>query len=164
MPFASDKLYNGYLRRNMATIVNTISIPTPLPSSGHTSILHPLPVIGPSQKMSFASDKLYNGYLRRNMPTIVTKVKPTQIMLHLPCLTAHDRESIEAKRETYGNYDSMVVLLDCLKRRENWPEQFQSQLPSNDCRQGPHPSCTLCQSSVPPRRWCKQSGYCYSTS
>uniref|UniRef100_A0A8C9YLZ6 Mitochondrial antiviral-signaling protein n=1 Tax=Sander lucioperca TaxID=283035 RepID=A0A8C9YLZ6_SANLU len=74
--------------------------------------------------MSFASDKLYNGYLRRNMPTIVTKVKPTEIMIHLPCLTSHDRETIEAKRETYGNYDSMVVLLDCLKRRENWPEQF----------------------------------------
>lgn len=45
-------------------------------------------------------------------------------MIHLPCLTAHDRENIEAKRETYGNYDSMVLLLDCLKRRENWPEQF----------------------------------------
>ncbi|XP_034714152.1 mitochondrial antiviral-signaling protein-like [Etheostoma cragini] len=74
--------------------------------------------------MSFASDELYNGYLRRNMPSIVTRVKPTQIMIHLPCLTAHDRENIEAKRESYGNYDSMVVLLDCLKRRGNWPEEF----------------------------------------
>uniref|UniRef100_A0A3Q2NZQ0 Mitochondrial antiviral signaling protein n=1 Tax=Fundulus heteroclitus TaxID=8078 RepID=A0A3Q2NZQ0_FUNHE len=33
-------------------------------------------------------------------------------------------ENIEAKRETSGNYDGMVLLLDCLKRRENWPEQF----------------------------------------
>ncbi|GAA6224877.1 mitochondrial antiviral-signaling protein [Lates japonicus] len=74
--------------------------------------------------MSFASDKLYNGYLRRNMPMIVTKVKVKEIMPYLPCLTIHDRENIEAKRETYGNYDGMVLLLDCLKRRENWPEQF----------------------------------------
>ncbi|XP_032366949.1 proline-rich protein 36 [Etheostoma spectabile] len=74
--------------------------------------------------MPFASDKLYNGYLRRNMATIVNTVKTTQIMIHLPCLTSHDRENIEAKRETRGESESMVVLLDCLKRRENWPEQF----------------------------------------
>ncbi|XP_040917256.1 mitochondrial antiviral-signaling protein [Toxotes jaculatrix] len=74
--------------------------------------------------MSFASDKLYNGYLRRKMPTIVSKVKVREIIIHLPCLTTHDRENIEAKRETCGNYDGMVLLLDCLKRRENWPEQF----------------------------------------
>lgn len=43
--------------------------------------------------MSYASDKLYNGYLRRNMPTIVSKVKVREIIVHLPCLTAHDRVS-----------------------------------------------------------------------
>ncbi|KAM4542726.1 mitochondrial antiviral-signaling protein [Odontesthes bonariensis] len=69
-------------------------------------------------------DELYNGYLRRNMPTIVSRVKVREIIFHLPCLTLHDRENIEAKRETCGNYDGMVLLLDCLKRRENWPEQF----------------------------------------
>ncbi|XP_012711164.2 mitochondrial antiviral-signaling protein [Fundulus heteroclitus] len=74
--------------------------------------------------MSFASDRLYNGYLRRNMPAIVSRVKVREIIPHLPCLTDHDKENIEAKRETYGNYDGMVLLLDCLKRRENWPEQF----------------------------------------
>ncbi|XP_061600277.1 mitochondrial antiviral-signaling protein [Cololabis saira] len=74
--------------------------------------------------MPFAADKLYNGYLRRKMPTIVSKVKVREIMIHLPCLTGHDRDTIEAKRETCGNYDGMVLLLDCLKRRENWPEQF----------------------------------------
>ncbi|XP_032402406.1 mitochondrial antiviral-signaling protein [Xiphophorus hellerii] len=74
--------------------------------------------------MSFASDKLYDGYLRLNMPTIVTNVKVRQIVPYLPCLTAHDREDIEAKRETHGNFNAMVLLLDCLKRRENWPEQF----------------------------------------
>ncbi|XP_051237705.1 mitochondrial antiviral-signaling protein [Dicentrarchus labrax] len=74
--------------------------------------------------MSYASDKLYKGYLRRNMPAIVSQVKVREIVTHLPCLTDHDRETIEAKRETCGNYDSMVLLLDCLKRRESWPEQF----------------------------------------
>ncbi|CAB1457578.1 unnamed protein product [Pleuronectes platessa] len=77
-----------------------------------------------TRKMSFASDKLYNGYLRRRMPAIVSKVKVREVIVHLPCLTTHDRENIEAKRETNGNYDGMVLLLDCLKRRENWPEQF----------------------------------------
>ncbi|XP_053191787.1 mitochondrial antiviral-signaling protein isoform X2 [Scomber japonicus] len=74
--------------------------------------------------MSFASDKLYNGYLRKKMSTIVSTVKVREIMVHLPCLTAHDRETIEAKRETCGNFNGMVLLLECLKRRENWPEQF----------------------------------------
>ncbi|XP_061890635.1 mitochondrial antiviral-signaling protein isoform X2 [Entelurus aequoreus] len=74
--------------------------------------------------MSFASDKLYNGYLRTNMPTIVSTVKVREMVVHLPCLTAHDRETIEAKRETCGNFDGMVLLLDCLKRRESWPEHF----------------------------------------
>ncbi|KAL6106003.1 mavs [Pungitius sinensis] len=74
--------------------------------------------------MSFVSDRLYNGYLRTKMSTFATKVKVREIMTHLPCLTLHDRENIEAKRETNGNFDSMVMLLDCLKRRENWPQQF----------------------------------------
>ncbi|CAG5866845.1 unnamed protein product [Menidia menidia] len=74
--------------------------------------------------MTYVSDKLYNGYLRRNMPTIVSKVKVREIVVHLPCLTSHDLDNIEAKRESCGNYDGMVLLLDCLKRRENWPEQF----------------------------------------
>ncbi|XP_019745997.1 mitochondrial antiviral-signaling protein [Hippocampus comes] len=74
--------------------------------------------------MSFASDQLYNGYLRTNMPTIVTKVKVRQIVVHLPCLTDYDRETIEAKREMCGNFNGMVLLLDCLKRRDSWPEHF----------------------------------------
>ncbi|KAM9341586.1 mitochondrial antiviral-signaling protein [Symphorus nematophorus] len=82
--------------------------------------------------MSFASDKLYKGYLRRNMPTIASKVKVREIVPHLPCLTDHDKENIEAKREMYGNYDSMMLLLDCLKRRENWPEQFIAALEACD--------------------------------
>ncbi|XP_077416127.1 mitochondrial antiviral-signaling protein [Vanacampus margaritifer] len=74
--------------------------------------------------MSFVQDKLYDGYLRTNMPTIVSSVKAREIMVHLPCLTSHDRETIEAKREMCGNFNGMVLLLDCLKRRESWPEHF----------------------------------------
>ncbi|KAI3367412.1 hypothetical protein L3Q82_026272 [Scortum barcoo] len=82
--------------------------------------------------MSYASERLYKGYLRTKMPTIVTKVKVREIVVHLPCLTDHDRETIEAKREVCGNYDSMVHLLDCLKRRENWVDQFINALEACD--------------------------------
>lgn len=66
------------------------------------------------------------------MPTISSTVKVRQIVAYLPCLTDHDRENIEAKREVCGNFDSMVLLLDCLKRRENWPEQFIEALEACD--------------------------------
>ncbi|RVE56848.1 hypothetical protein OJAV_G00210400 [Oryzias javanicus] len=78
----------------------------------------------PKRKMSFASDQLYNTYIRRNLPTIASKVKVREVIVHLPCLTSHDRENIEAKRDTNGNHDAMVLLMECLKRRENWPEQL----------------------------------------
>lgn len=34
------------------------------------------------------------------------------------------QEEVEAKREMTGNYNAMQLLLDNLKRRENWPEEF----------------------------------------
>lgn len=34
------------------------------------------------------------------------------------------QEEIDAKRDTSGNYNAMVLLLDNLRRRENWPDQF----------------------------------------
>ncbi|KAM9787692.1 uncharacterized protein ACBT44_020708 isoform 1-T6 [Syngnathus typhle] len=74
--------------------------------------------------MTFASDKVWNGYLRTHMGTIVNMINVREIVPHLPCLTNHDRETIEAKREMCGNSDSVVLLLDCLKRRENWLEHF----------------------------------------
>uniref|UniRef100_A0A3B3BTK2 Mitochondrial antiviral-signaling protein n=1 Tax=Oryzias melastigma TaxID=30732 RepID=A0A3B3BTK2_ORYME len=74
--------------------------------------------------MSFTSDQLYNIYIRRNLPTIASRVKVREVIVHLPCLTSHDRENIEAKRDTNGNHDAMVLLMECLKRRENWPEQL----------------------------------------
>ncbi|XP_057714832.1 mitochondrial antiviral-signaling protein [Corythoichthys intestinalis] len=84
--------------------------------------------------MSYAGDRLYDGYLRTNMPTIVSTVKAREIVVHLPCLTAHDRECIEAKRETCGNFDAMVLLLDCLKRRQSWPDHFIRAL--ENCEHG----------------------------
>lgn len=38
------------------------------------------------------------------------------------------QEEIEAKRETSGNYSAMILLLENLRRRENWPDQFISAL------------------------------------
>lgn len=38
------------------------------------------------------------------------------------------QEEIEAKREIAGNYNAMTLLLDYLRRRENWPDQFISAL------------------------------------
>ncbi|KAJ3613385.1 hypothetical protein NHX12_019634 [Muraenolepis orangiensis] len=37
-------------------------------------------------------------------------------------------EEIEAKRENSGNYVAMQHLLDCMRRRENWPEEFITAL------------------------------------
>ncbi|KAL4640230.1 mitochondrial antiviral-signaling protein [Arapaima gigas] len=74
--------------------------------------------------MTFASEKLYKGYLRHNLSKFVNTVKPTEIMVHLHCLTDSDRDEIYAKKESRGNYDATVLLLDCLKRREKWPEQL----------------------------------------
>ncbi|KAK0143900.1 Mitochondrial antiviral-signaling protein [Merluccius polli] len=62
------------------------------------------------------------------MPMIASQVKVREIVPHLPCLTPSDREEIEAKREISGNFTAMQHLLDCLRRRENWPEQFITAL------------------------------------
>ncbi|XP_071385704.1 mitochondrial antiviral-signaling protein isoform X2 [Centroberyx affinis] len=85
--------------------------------------------------MAFARDKLYNGYLRKKMALIATNVKAREIVPHLPCLTTSDREEIEAKRETSGNYAAMQHLLDCLRRRENWPEEFIAALEACEQRE-----------------------------
>lgn len=58
------------------------------------------------------------------MGLLVTKVKPREIIVHLPCLTDHDIESIETKNDFSGSFEAMKLLLTCMKRRENWPEQF----------------------------------------
>ncbi|XP_036429848.1 mitochondrial antiviral-signaling protein [Colossoma macropomum] len=81
--------------------------------------------------MTYASDKLYNEVIKRMMARLASLVKVREIIPYLPCLTLTDREEIEAKRENAGNYSAMILLLDCLRRRENWPEEFIAAL--RDC-------------------------------
>ncbi|KAB5581842.1 hypothetical protein PHYPO_G00180250 [Pangasianodon hypophthalmus] len=78
--------------------------------------------------MAYAGDRLYNEVIRRKMGDLASKVRAREIIAYLPCLTLSDREEIEAKRETAGNYCAIMVLLDNLRRRENWPDQFISAL------------------------------------
>ncbi|TSW48770.1 Pantothenate kinase 3 [Bagarius yarrelli] len=78
--------------------------------------------------MAFAADKLFNEVIRKEMAVLASKVKVRDIVAYLPCLTITDREEIEAKREIAGNYCAIMVLLDNLRRRENWPEQFITAL------------------------------------
>ncbi|MCJ8730697.1 hypothetical protein PDJAM_G00187390 [Pangasius djambal] len=78
--------------------------------------------------MAYAGDRMYNEVIRRKMGDLASKVRVREIIAHLPCLTLSDREEIEAKRETAGNYCAIMVLLDNLRRRENWPDQFISAL------------------------------------
>ncbi|KAL6487346.1 hypothetical protein MHYP_G00039720 [Metynnis hypsauchen] len=78
--------------------------------------------------MTYASDKLYNEVVKRMMARLASIVKVREIIPHLPCLTLTDREEIEAKRENAGNYSAIILLLDCLRRRENWPEEFIAAL------------------------------------
>uniref|UniRef100_W5KUI4 Mitochondrial antiviral-signaling protein n=1 Tax=Astyanax mexicanus TaxID=7994 RepID=W5KUI4_ASTMX len=74
--------------------------------------------------MTFASDKLYKDIIQKMLSRLASTIKVREIIPHLHCLTLTDREEIEAKREVAGNYNAMQVLMDCLRRRENWPEQF----------------------------------------
>ncbi|KAG5845356.1 hypothetical protein ANANG_G00137990 [Anguilla anguilla] len=78
--------------------------------------------------MEDAEDKFFNGYLRRNMAKIVTTVKVRELVPHLPSLTQSDRENIEAKRESTGNYNAMQLLLSSLRHKDNWLEEFISAL------------------------------------
>ncbi|XP_069045779.1 mitochondrial antiviral-signaling protein-like isoform X2 [Lepisosteus oculatus] len=71
--------------------------------------------------MTFVSDKLYKEYLRLNMEPFVSKVKPMEILPFLYCLTESDKEEIVAKKDSSGDRVAMQHLLDCLRRRENWP-------------------------------------------
>ncbi|XP_056617373.1 mitochondrial antiviral-signaling protein [Triplophysa dalaica] len=78
--------------------------------------------------MTYASDRLYNEAIRRNLGHYATIVKVKEIMLHLPCLTLTDREEVEAKKDSTGNYAAVQMLLDNMRRRENWPEEFIAAL------------------------------------
>ncbi|KAM4624889.1 mitochondrial antiviral-signaling protein [Polymixia lowei] len=78
--------------------------------------------------MSYIGDKLYNNYIRKNLAVIASNVRMQEIIAHLSCLTQSDRELIEAKKDNSGNYIAMMLLLDCLRKRESWPEEFITAL------------------------------------
>lgn len=59
--------------------------------------------------MSYASEKLHKGYLRQKMPSIVSKVKVREIIIHLPCLTDHDRVRL-IREQTLSNMAYMSSL------------------------------------------------------
>ncbi|KAJ8281082.1 hypothetical protein GJAV_G00063300 [Gymnothorax javanicus] len=74
--------------------------------------------------MTYANDKLYDGFIRNEMGRIGKKVRVCEILPYLPCLTQSDRDEINAKDNVSGNSAAMPMLLDYLKRRRNWPDQF----------------------------------------
>ncbi|XP_067277658.1 mitochondrial antiviral-signaling protein [Pseudorasbora parva] len=74
--------------------------------------------------MSLTREQFYNKAIRPNLARFSSMVKVRDIMPHLSCLTQTDREEIEAKRDMSGNFIAMQTLLDNLRRRENWPEEF----------------------------------------
>nr|AGP75919.1 mitochondrial antiviral signaling protein [Mylopharyngodon piceus] len=78
--------------------------------------------------MSLTREQFYNKAIRPNLARFSSTVKVRDILPHLPCLTITDREEVEAKRETSGNFTAMQTLLDNLRRRENWPDEFITAL------------------------------------
>nr|CAZ27722.1 mitochondria antiviral signalling protein [Oncorhynchus mykiss] len=76
---------------------------------------------------SFTRDKL-SLHLRRRMGVFVSRVKATELMANLPCLTLSDKEEIQAKKDFSGNYAAMQLLLDYVQKRMNWPEELMSAL------------------------------------
>ncbi|KAK9964784.1 hypothetical protein ABG768_005928 [Culter alburnus] len=78
--------------------------------------------------MSLTREQFYNKAIRPNLARFSSTVKVRDILPHLACLTITDREEVEAKRETSGNFTAMQTLLDNLRRRENWPDEFITAL------------------------------------
>ncbi|KAK6493449.1 hypothetical protein HHUSO_G3040 [Huso huso] len=74
--------------------------------------------------MSFVSDKLYNDYIRPNMYRYVERIRATQVLSFISCLTDMDKEEINARNDMCGNHVAMQKFFDCLKRRRNWPSEF----------------------------------------
>ncbi|KAK6306808.1 hypothetical protein J4Q44_G00219560 [Coregonus suidteri] len=75
----------------------------------------------------FAREKL-SMHLRHRMGVFVSRVKATELMANLPCLTPSDREEIQAKKDFSGNYAAIQLLLDYVQKRMNWPEELISAL------------------------------------
>ncbi|KAL0177670.1 hypothetical protein M9458_026564, partial [Cirrhinus mrigala] len=78
--------------------------------------------------MSYIRDQFYNEAIRPNLARFSSVVKVKEILPYLPCLTLSDREEVEAKRDASGNFMAMQTLLDNLRRREKWPDEFITAL------------------------------------
>ncbi|KAA0717723.1 hypothetical protein E1301_Tti020854 [Triplophysa tibetana] len=78
--------------------------------------------------MTYASDRLYDEVIRRNLGLYTEKVKASEILPFLPCLTITDREEVEAKIISAGNSAAVQILLGNLRRRGNWPEDLINAL------------------------------------
>uniref|UniRef100_A0A8C7IJU1 Mitochondrial antiviral-signaling protein n=1 Tax=Oncorhynchus kisutch TaxID=8019 RepID=A0A8C7IJU1_ONCKI len=78
-------------------------------------------------EMSFTRDKL-SLHLRNRMTEFIRRVRATELMANLPCLTQSDREEIQAMRNCVGNSAAMQILLDYVQKRMNWPEELISAL------------------------------------
>nr|CAX48608.1 mitochondrial antiviral signaling [Danio rerio] len=78
--------------------------------------------------MSLTREQFYNKGIRPYMGRFATDIKVREILPYLQCLTISDREEIEAKKEQYGNYNAVQTLLDNLRRRENWIDEFITAL------------------------------------
>ncbi|KAG9338153.1 hypothetical protein JZ751_027021 [Albula glossodonta] len=78
--------------------------------------------------MPFAEDKLYQDFIRPEMPQFVEKVKPLDLSPYLVCLTDSDKEQIRTETNNRGNRAGVEMLIDNLKRRENWPEHLVQAL------------------------------------
>ncbi|XP_055027228.2 mitochondrial antiviral-signaling protein [Misgurnus anguillicaudatus] len=74
--------------------------------------------------MTYASDRLYNEVIRKKLAQYASLIKVKEILPHLPCLTLTDREDVETKKDSHGNYQAVQMLMDNLRRRENWPDEF----------------------------------------
>lgn len=74
--------------------------------------------------MTYASDRLYNEVIRKKLAVYASRIKVKEILPHLPCLTLTDKEDVETKKDNAGNYQAVQMLMDNLRRRENWPDEF----------------------------------------
>lgn len=78
--------------------------------------------------MSLTREQFYKMAIRPNMARFATDLKVGEILAHLPCLTISDRDEIEAKKSHSGNFNAVQTLLDNLRRRENWIDEFITAL------------------------------------
>ncbi|XP_048448387.1 serine-rich adhesin for platelets-like isoform X2 [Rhincodon typus] len=76
--------------------------------------------------MSYVSDELYK-YLRGRM-TDYLKINAVELLPHLPCLTQMDQEKIRAEAKYEGNEAAVPILLDSVRRRQNWERQLINAL------------------------------------